>query len=699
MKAKETNFLDFLSVRKQLVIPIYQRTYSWTKGQCKQLWDDICRVVQYPEISAHFIGSVVYIEEGIYHVSSTAQLLVIDGQQRLTTLSLLLLALSREIAKTNDDPDNSSHAISEYYLFNHLMRGDLRYKLMLTQSDKETYINLLENREPPKSASHRILENYQFFEDAVQKCDLDYERILHGINKLVVVDVSLDRNYDNPQLIFESLNSTGLDLTQADLIRNYILMGLEAADQEELYTRYWYPMEERFGHAEYAELFDRFMRDYLTIKSETGKIPNIRDVYSDFKTFIHKRDIHAVVRDISLFSSFFTRLAFPDRNDDIEIRRVLEGINTLKVDVAYPLLLEVFDDYERHQLISRPEFIEILKLVESYVFRRAIVGIPTNSMNKTFATFKRFIIDKNNYLSSVKYIFITLEGYRRFPRDTEFWDIFVLKDIYNLRQRRTYLFTKLENYDRKEYVNIDEYTIEHIMPQNPNLSIEWQRDLGDNWESIHDKYLHTIGNLTLTGYNPELSDRPFMEKRTMKGGFADSPLRLNRDLGKLQKWSDKEISDRAEILADLALEIWNFPSISQETIDRFRELASEDSSQYSIEQFEHLEGENLSIFTELRRRILNLDSSVREEYKKHYIAYKTTTNFVDIRPMKSELLVWINMEFDEVGDEKMWCRDVSEIGHYGNGDVEFRISSFSDINYCIYLVKQSFEKHTDYIAI
>jgi predicted transport protein len=190
-----------------------------------------------------------------------------------------------------------------------------------------------------------------------------------------------------------------------------------------------------------------------------------------------------------------------------------------------------------------------------------------------------------------------------------------------------------------------------------------------------------------------------MEKRTMKGGFADSPLRLNRDLGKLQKWSDKEISDRAEILADLALEIWNFPSISQETIDRFRELASEDSSQYSIEQFEHLEGENLSIFTELRRRILNLDSSVREEYKKHYIAYKTTTNFVDIRPMKSELLVWINMEFDEVGDEKMWCRDVSEIGHYGNGDVEFRISSFSDINYCIYLVKQSFEKHTDYIAI
>lgn len=697
MKATEANLLEFLSVRKQLVIPIYQRTYSWTRSQCQQLWQDILRVATDETIPAHFIGSVVYIQEGIYHATSAQQMLVIDGQQRLTTVSLLLLAIANTINDEQAQLINSA-TICDYYLFNNLMKGEQKYKIMLTQSDKDTFIDLLEQREISGSPSQRILDNYQFFVDAIEKSKLSVEEIYHGVSKLVVVDVSLDRQNDNPQLIFESLNSTGLDLTQADLIRNYILMGMPASEQEELYTRYWYPMEQRFGHAEYAKLFDRFMRDYLTIKSEAGTIPNIGEVYNEFKKYIQGKSITEVVADVALFSRYFVRLAFPERNDDPVIRAIMENINTLKVDVAYPLLLEAFDDFERGGLLSREEFIEILDLVESYVIRRAIVGIPTNSMNKTFATFKRSII-KEDYLNSVKYAFMKLDSYRRFPRDEEFVSEFTLKDIYNLRQRRNYLLSKLENNGRKERVNIEEYTIEHIMPQNENLSTIWQQDLGSDWKDIQTRYLHTIGNLTLTGYNSEMSDRPFLEKREMTGGFADSPLRLNRGLAKLDSWNQEQIELRANSLANTALGIWKFPNLPDEVVTQYESKPEENGDDYSLDQFEHLSGDILELFEALRKRILNLDASVREEVKKLYIAYKTTTNFVDIVPQKSRLRLSLNMQFDEINDPEGKCKDVTELGRWGNGDIEVGISSQDEIEYTLFLVRQSFEKHTDELAV
>lgn len=697
MKATEANLLEFLSVRKQLVIPIYQRTYSWTRSQCQQLWQDILRVATDETIPAHFIGSVVYIQEGIYHATSAQQMLVIDGQQRLTTVSLILLAIANTIDDEQAQLINSA-TIRDYYLFNNLMKGEQKYKIMLTQSDKDTFINLLEDREISGTPSQRILDNYQYFVDAIGKSKLDVEQIYHGVSKLVVVDVSLDRQNDNPQLIFESLNSTGLDLTQADLIRNYILMGMPPAEQEEIYTRYWYPMEKRFGHSEYAKLFDRFMRDYLTIKSDAGTIPKIGEVYNEFKKYLRGKEVEEVVADVALFSRYFVRLAFPERNDDPVIRSIMENINTLKVDVAYPLLLEAFDDFERGGLLTREAFIEILDLVESYVIRRAIVGIPTNSMNKTFATFKRSIV-KEDYLNSIKYAFMKLDSYRRFPRDEEFTSEFTVKDIYNLRHRRNYLLSKLENNGRKEHVNIEEYTIEHIMPQNENLSSVWQQDLGSNWKDIQTRYLHTIGNLTLTGYNSELSDRSFLEKRDMIGGFADSPLRLNRGLARLDSWNQDQIEQRARSLADTALGIWKFPKLPDEVIARYESTPEDNGDDYSLDQFEHLNGDLLHVFEALRKRILNLDASVREEVKKLYIAYKTTTNFVDIVPQKSRLRLSLNMQFDEINDPEGRCNDVTDKGRWGNGDVEIGISSTDEIEYVLFLIRQSFEKHTDEIAV
>ncbi len=695
MQATESNFLQFLKAPKQFGIPIYQRPYSWTLKQCQQLWSDVVRVAEDESVTGHFIGSIVYIEKGIYQVASVPQLLVIDGQQRLTTLSLLLAALGKIIEERGAEADISRRRINNYFLFNSEEEGDLYYKLQLTQGDRQTFINVVEGGDLPGNPSNRIVENHRFFEEQIRKSSQDPNTIYKGISKLIIVDISLDRDRDNPQLIFESLNSTGLDLTQADLIRNYVLMGLESKDQSEVYRKYWYPMEQGFGHAEYAVQFDRFMRDYLTIK--TGRIPNINEVYASFKSYLQgqkQATMEETVADVYEYSKYFVRLAFL-KDADKEINSALADINTLKVDVAYPFLLQVYDDYE-HRLLSRDDFISVLKLVESYVFRRAVCGIPTNSLNKTFISLASEI-DKANYLQTARAAFLLKDSYKRMPDDEEFRREFVVKDFYNFRSRN-YLLRKLENYDRKEGVEVEGFTIEHVMPQNENLPPEWRQELGPEWEHVHSKYLHTIGNLTLTGYNPELSDRPFREKRDMKdGGFADSPLRLNRGLAKLEHWNEEEISKRAKALADLAIKVWATPALPTEVLTGLRHSrVVEGGKVYTLADHAGvLKGVRLELFEKVRKRILNLSSAVREEVKKHYIAYKAATNFVDIEPQKQRLKLTLNMTFDEVNDPEKICRDVSNVGHYGNGDVEFGVTSAEQIEYALFLIRQSYEKQRE----
>lgn len=686
MKADEANLLRFMNGPKQFIIPIYQRTYSWTLKECKQLWEDIIEAGKNDKISSHFLGSIVYVEKGLYQISTIPKLLLIDGQQRLTTISLLLSALTKVLKS----PINgmSSDKLKNYYLINRDEEKEKRYKLILTKSDKETLFKVIDLKELSDEDSQRIKENHEFF--AKQISGDNIEEVLSGLNKLIIIDISLDRERDNPQLIFESLNSTGLELTQADLIRNFVLMGLEKHEQDNLYNDYWSPMEKSFGYAKYSALFDRFMRDYLTIK--TGAIPNIQDVYSAFKLYAQNfKDIKELVADIYKYSKYFVNIAL-EKEQDNEIKAVFSDINTLKVDVSYPFLLQVYEDYKQEK-ITKEEFMQILRYVESYVFRRAICGIPTNSLNKTFANFYKEI-KPENYLESFKAALLLKDSYRRFPRDEEFKEQLIIKDVYNFRSRN-YLLRKLENHNRKELVNVESYTIEHIMPQNENLSDEWKQELGENWKEIHDKYLHTIGNLTLTGYNPELSDKPFKEKRDMEGGFAYSPIRLNQSLAKLEHWNEQEILNRAKILSDLALQIWNCPELDKEILNKYKVAKKEKPEKtYTIKDHPHLtEGEAMRpLFEELRKRILNLDSSVKEEILKLYIAYKTTTNFVDIVPQKNRLRLSLNMQFDEVNDPKEICKDVTGKGRWGNGDVEVGISKFEELDYIMLLIKQAFDK-------
>jgi len=569
MKASEVNYLKFLQGTKQFIVPIYQRTYSWTLKQCQQLWNDIVRVAEKDEIPAHFIGSIVYIESGLYQVTSVAQLLVIDGQQRLTTLSLLLSAISDSLNDDESIGGLTKSKIKNYYMLNNEEEGDLAYKLKLTQTDRETFWRIIDNATLPNEVSLRVHENYKYFINKIKNGGIPLDNLIKGIQKLAIVDISLDRDHDNPQLIFESLNSTGLDLSQADLIRNYILMGLLPEEQRHLYETYWYLMEQDFGQSHYAKYFDWFMRDYLTLKHESGAIPTVVMIYEDFKKYVNQNTalIEDIVKDIHKYSKHYTNLLMQN-GDEPDIKEVLTDISILKVEVSFPLLLEVLNDYQ-DGILEKLDLIKILRMIESYVFRRAICGIPTNSLNKTFATFTRSKVDKNNYLESFTAKLLLLDSYRRFPSNEEFTQSLLTRDVYNFRNRN-YLLRKLENFDRKEKVQVDNYTIEHIMPQNENLSAEWRHDLGIDWQSVQERYLHTIGNLTLTGYNSELSDRPFLEKRNMKGGFADSPIRLNKSLADLEVWNEESIINRTTTLSKQAIKIWTIPELTEDVLAQYR---------------------------------------------------------------------------------------------------------------------------------
>ena len=524
MEAKAANLLKLLNGPKQFVIPIYQRTYSWQIPQCDKLLSDILRISGDTSVPGHFIGSIVYFQESIQTVSDVPQLLVIDGQQRLTTISLLILALAEFLEKNTEiDIDTSPVKLRNYYLLNAEESGDLRFKLLLTRRDKETVINLLKGN-PTAVPSTRVLENLEFFRTRVTKENAP--GIYAGVQRLFVVDVALEKDKDNPQLIFESLNSTGLDLSQADLIRNFVLMGQPIDTQTELYEKYWYPMEQSYGN-EYGVVFDKFMRDFLSLK--IGRIPQVAKVYDDFKSWVQAVDAPAIpdiMAEIYKYSGYYGNMVL-NREPDNELSQVFKDLGRLKVDVSYPFLLAVYEDYAAGSILKE-EFLEIVRLVENYVFRRAICGIPPNSLNKTFLTLYR-VVNTKAYLESLRAAFQLMDGYKRFPTDAEFENEIVGKDVYNFRSRN-YLLSKLENHNRKEKVNVEEYTIEHILPQNPNLDPQWKAMLGEEWKDTQEKFLHTLGNLTLTRYNSELSDRPFSFKKNVEGGFNHSPVWLNEYL-------------------------------------------------------------------------------------------------------------------------------------------------------------------------
>jgi len=690
MKATEAKLLAFLKKSPQFVIPIYQRTYSWTEKECRQLWDDILRAGGDDAISVHFIGSIVYIEEGLSQVSHQAPLLVIDGQQRLTTVTLLLAALAEALGDTEIIDGFSARKLRNYYLLNPEESGDRHFKLLLSQTDNASLKAIVSDSERPVERSIRIEQNFKLFQEWLAMRPNDLAEICKGLAKVVVVDIALSRDQDNPQLIFESMNSTGRELSQADLIRNFILMGLEHGLQSRLYEQFWRPMEIAFGQEAYDSHFDGFMRHYLTVK--TGDIPRLDAVYEAFKgharaPVIAEAGIEALVKDIRDYGRYYCAMAL-GAEPDPELKRAFHDLRELKVEVSYPFLLELYDDYHSG-LLSQSDLLEAIRLVEAYVFRRAISSIPTNSLNKTFATFTKGL-KKDRYLESIKAHFLLLPSYRRFPNDEEFRRELQLRDLYNFRSR-SYWLRRFENFNRKERVATDEYTIEHIMPQNEALSATWKTELGEDWQRVHQDYLHTLGNLTLTGYNSEYSDRPFSEKRDMEGGFRESPIRLNEGMAAVETWNEDAIRARAQRLAKRAPDVWPAPSLPADLLEAFRNPTT-DTTSYTINDHPNLRGGHpKDLFDVFRREVLALDPCVTEDFLKYYVAFKAETNFVDVVPQAQALLLILNIKFPDISDPHGICRDITKLGRWGNGDVEVKVSALSEIPYVIGLVRQSLE--------
>ncbi len=696
MKATEAKLLDFLKKSPQFVIPIYQRTYSWDDKQCRQLWDDILRTGSNDEVAVHFVGSIVYIDKADATITTWEPLLVIDGQQRLTTVTLLLSALARAVGDGEPVEGFSAEMIRGYYLQNPLEREERKFKLLLSQTDKTTVISIISDHQIPTQHSLRVKQNFEMFEELLVRHPDKIASVCKGLAKLMMVDIKLKRGEDDPQLIFESMNSTGKELSQADLIRNFILMGLEPQLQTELYNQYWRRMEVDFGQEAYGTHFDGFMRHYLTVKA--GEIPNIKEVYEEFKKFSRKRRldhdsdetaVQELVRDIRENSRYYCAMAL-DKETDPDLKKAFHDLREVKVDVAYPLLLELYADYASARL-QREELLGIVRMTESYVFRLAICSIPTHSLNKTFSTFTKSV-NKERYLESVQANFLLQPSYRRFPDDEEFIRDLQTRDLYNF-PRRSYWLRRFENFQRNEYVPVDEYTIEHIMPQNENLSMAWKQELGEEWQRVHKTWLHTLGNLTLTGYNSQYSDRPFVEKRDMVGGFRESPLRVNEGLGQVETWNEETIRQRAQRLAISAAKVWTIPVLAEDVLHAYRPETTPTQAVYEIEDHHHLLLPNIRpVFEAFRTEVLALDPCVTEEFLKLYVAYKAETNFVDVVPQASRLRISLNMRFTDINDPRGICRDITDIGRWGNGDVEFGLANVDDLPYAIGLVRQSLEQ-------
>lgn len=686
MEAKATTLLRFFEENQsnQFVIPIYQRLYSWKKEQCEQLWDDIIKIGGNDKMNGHFIGSILYVLDGN---TPSSPLLIIDGQQRLTTITLLLIALKNHSSDEVKILEEFSRKKIESYLINSNKDGDKKFRLILSESDKDTLLSLIDgSRRKPSEPSEKIMENFKLFEEWINKNTDKLETIFKGLNKLMIVEISLKKGKDDPQLIFESMNSKGIDLTQTDLIRNYIIMETEIEKQECFYKKYWRAMEEDFKQN--GILFNKFVRHYLTIK--TGEVPNIKKVYEAFKDYQQKEgiEIEDLLKDLKKYCGYFCQIAFKKETDK-GLNKALSFLVDLEMDVVYPLLLELYSDYS-DGVLSNQDFISIIALTESYICRRAVCGIPSSGLNKFFASFTKKI-QKDEYLESIEKHFGSLTENRIFPDDDEFKDSLITIDFYKLKKNK-YFLERLEN-DTKEPVNTQKCNIEHIMPQT--LNPEWQRDLGENFKAIHEKYLHTIGNLTLTGYNSKYSNNSFQEKKYMENGFKQSPLRLNQSLKGFESFGEKEIEERANDLADWALKIWTYPKLDAETLEKYKPKKDKKAKKaYDLSSY-NFGPDSRELFDTLRKEIKAFDERVTENFMKHYITYKHGTIFASIGLLKSKLNLILKMDFSELQDEikeKLKIRNVSKTGHLGVGDVEVKLETKENIPYCLGLIKQALEK-------
>jgi len=599
MKASELQINNFLQTPNiQFVIPVYQRNYDWSAAECKELLNDIISV-ETDDRGTHFIGSIVYVYEGAFIINEVKELVIIDGQQRLTTINILYVALYR-FAKENNRPQDAERLYNMFLTNQYVQKESSKLKLKQTDSNSLAFKAIMVGTEKEYISFSNVTENYNYFFSAITTDTFDI--ILRGLNRLIFVEISLERGKDDPQRIFESLNSTGLDLSQSDLIRNFILMDLPAKDQNRVFETIWNPIEENAKDlVKQSSLVSDYIRDYLTLRNK--KIPNKNKVYAEFKNlYSNKKDeaYNQELENIKSLSAHYKKFVNPSVVADASIKKELEFLNRLEINVAYPFLLQVFEDAE-NGLVSKEDLIKILKLIQSYAWRRFIVGLPTNALNKIFMTLYAEV-DTEEYYDSIAKALVKKKGSAKFPSNEDLKTALKEKDLYNTQSKnRNYLFELLENYNNKEYVNTNNelITIEHIFPRNPND--DWNKNLSQSeYYAFKEKHLNTIGNLTLSGNNGALSNKSFSVKKEMntdgnEQGYQYSKLWLNTYLKSIDTWNISKYEERFNIIYDRFLKIWEYPNVAIEEGEESEEQNIFDAESPTHKKLEYFIFENTRI--------------------------------------------------------------------------------------------------------
>ncbi len=602
MKASELQITSFLQTPNvQFVIPVYQRNYDWTNSECKQLLSDVIEV-ETEQRGTHFIGSIVFVHEGTFRTSEVKELVIIDGQQRLTTINILYVALYR-FAQDNDLKQDAERIYNMFLTNQYVENETSKLKLKQTDTSSIAFKAIMTGRENQNLPYSNVIENYNFFRAFINQ--ENFRTILNGLNRLMFVEISLERDKDDPQRIFESLNSTGLDLSQSDLIRNFILMDLPSREQTKIFENIWNPIEENAKDlVKQKSLVSEYIRDYLTLK--TKKIPNKSKVYLEFKKqYPNKKEesFYQELENIKSLSFQYQKFVNPSTENDIDIRKELQYISRLEINVAYPFILQVFEDKD-NGVIDKQDLIQILKLIQSYTWRRFIVGLPTNALNKIFMTLYGEV-EADDYCNSIAVALLKKKGSGKFPTNEEVRTALKDKDVYTAQAKnRNYFFELLENYQNREYVdtNNEQITIEHIFPQNPVP--EWSEQLSaEDFFNLKEKYLHTIANLTLSGNNGALSNKGFQAKKEMnvegkEQGYNFSRLWLNSYLREIDHWDMNTLNERFEKIYERFLNVWTFPDVEIEEVSEEDELNIFDAEPPTHKKLEYFIFENTKVETD-----------------------------------------------------------------------------------------------------
>ncbi len=567
---------------KRFIIPLYQRNYDWKEENCEQLFQDLMKLHQ-SNRKNHFFGSIVSSIR-----SGTEDRYIIDGQQRITTVSLMLIAMVN--AKNNGLIDATDTKLAEKifkrYLVDEYQEDERKVKLKPIKKDMQAFDTLLYRPKEQYIKESNVTRNYEFFYDKVIHCGLTVDELFDTIKKLEVINIRLDED-DDPQLIFESLNSTGLDLSEADKIRNYLLMSLTPTEQDDLYTRFWNPIEEKTKYDPSS-----FVRDYLTMKQ--GKIGRIDKIYFIFKEYAESlgTDRAVLLEDMYRYACIYNQIDCAHIGSE-KLNRKLNQLRTLDSNIAYPFFMAFFD-YTSKVGMSEDEIYRVIDVIEAYWARRIICNLPSNVLNKVFATLHRDIlnhISKSDgtaaYIDVLVYVLLKKGRSSVFPSDEEIAGDFTTRQVYKMPvNQRMFILERMENRDNNERHDVvkelteKNITIEHIMPQT--LSDKWKRALGDDWERVHQQYLHTMANITLTGYNSQYSNLTFAEKRDMEKGFKESAFRLNNYVKGCEQWTETELKERQQELLNVFMKLWPKPASNFKETKPETESASLDDEDFEF---------------------------------------------------------------------------------------------------------------------